>query len=159
MIAADAVSDRVYNDPGPIMGKIGVLSIAAVMLFGLIIPFALYRLRRRIGLTLLLAAALAVGLGYGVLKSEQPWAGHGLAENFGLMLASALVVVAYVGLSVGAAGLLASARAQHPADAGKDQKTPRLSAFALRRLRLGGLAAATRLVASKPNDAPRFDQC
>ncbi len=91
------------------MGKIEVISIAAIMLFGLIIPFALYRLGRRIGLTLLLAAALAVGLGYGALKSEQPWAGHGIVENLGLMLASALVVVAYVGLSVGAAGLVAKA--------------------------------------------------
>jgi hypothetical protein len=102
------------------MGKIGVLSIAAIVLFGLIIPFALHRLRRRFRLTLLLAAALAVGLGYGALKSEQPWAGYGIVENLGLMLASALLVVAYVGLSVGAAGLLASARARRPADAGKD---------------------------------------
>jgi hypothetical protein len=54
------------------MGKIGVLSIAAIVLFGLIIPSALFRLGRRIGLRLLLAAALAVGLGYGALKSDQP---------------------------------------------------------------------------------------
>ncbi len=60
------------------MGKIGIISIAAITLFGLIIPSALYRLSRRIGLTLLLASALAVGLGYGALKSEQPWAGHGI---------------------------------------------------------------------------------
>jgi hypothetical protein len=102
------------------MGKIGLISIAAIMLFGLIIPSALYRLYRRIGLRLLLAAALAVGLGYGALKSEQPWAGHGIVENLALMLASALVVIAYVGLSVGAASLLASARARRPANAGKD---------------------------------------
>ena len=102
------------------MGKIGVLSIAAIVLFGLIIPFALHRLGRRTGLRLLLASALAVGFGYGALKSEQPWAGRGIVENLGLMLASALVVVAYVGLSVGAAGFLASARARHTAEAGKD---------------------------------------
>jgi len=91
------------------MGKIGILSIAAILLFGLIIPFAAYRLARRIGLRLLLALALAVGLGYGALKSDEPWTGQGLVENLALMLASALIVVLYVGLSVGAAGLLAGA--------------------------------------------------
>jgi uncharacterized membrane protein len=43
------------------MGKIGILSIAAIVLFGLIIPFAAYRLARRLGLRLLIALALAVG--------------------------------------------------------------------------------------------------
>ena len=91
------------------MGKIGLLSIAAILLFGLIIPFAAYRLGRRFGFRLLIALALAVGLGYGALKSEQPWTGQGLVENVALMLASALVVVLYIGLSVGAASLVASA--------------------------------------------------
>jgi hypothetical protein len=91
------------------MGKIGIISIAAITLFGLIIPSALYRLSRRIGLTLLLAAALAVGLGYGALKSDAPWTGQGFVANLALMLTSALVVVLYVGLSVGAAGLVAKA--------------------------------------------------
>jgi hypothetical protein len=102
------------------MGKIGVLSIAAIILFGLIIPSALYRLGRRIGLTPLLAAALTVGLGYGALKSDQPWVGQGLLENLALMLASAVVVVGYVGLSVGAAGFLAGALPRRPGDPGKD---------------------------------------
>jgi hypothetical protein len=91
------------------MGKIGILSIAAILLFGLIIPFAAYRLARRLGFRLLLILALVVGLGYGAIKSEQPWTGQGLVENVVLMLASALVVVLYVGLSVGAAGLVAGA--------------------------------------------------
>ena len=63
------------------MGKIGILSIAPIVLFGLIIPFAAYRLARRIGLRLLIAFALAVGLGYGALKSDEPWSGQGLVEN------------------------------------------------------------------------------
>jgi hypothetical protein len=91
------------------MGKIGILSIAAIVLFGLIIPFAVYRLARRLGLRLLIALALAVGLGYGALKSDEPWSGQGLVENVALMLASAVVVVLYIGLSVGAAGLVAGA--------------------------------------------------
>ncbi len=91
------------------MGKIGILSIAAILLFGLIIPFAAYRLARRLGFRLLVALALAVGLGYGAIKSEQPWSGQGVVENLALMLASALVVVLYVGLSAGAAGLVARA--------------------------------------------------
>jgi hypothetical protein len=91
------------------MGKIGILSIAAIVLFGLIIPFAAHRLARRIGLRLLIASALAVGLGYGALKSDEPWSGQGLVENLALMLASAVVVALYIGLSVGAAGLVAKA--------------------------------------------------
>jgi hypothetical protein len=91
------------------MGKIGILSIAAILLFGLIVPFAAYRLARRLGLRLLIALALAVGLGYGALKSDEPWTGQGLVENLALMLASALVMGLYIGLSVGAAGLVASA--------------------------------------------------
>ena len=94
------------------MGKIGILSLAAILLFGLIIPFALYRLGRRVGFRPLLGSALAVGLGYGWLKSEQPWTGQGVVENLGLMGASALVVVAYVGLSIGAAGLVGKAIAR-----------------------------------------------
>jgi hypothetical protein len=91
------------------MGKIGIVSIAAIVLFGLIIPFAASRLARRIGLRLLIAFALAVGLGYGALKSDEPWTGQGLVENVALMLASAVVVVLYIGLSVGAASLVARA--------------------------------------------------
>ena len=91
------------------MGRIGLLSIAAILLFGLIIPLAAYRLGRRFGFRLLIALALAIGLGYGALKSDEPWTGQGLVENLALMLASALVVVLYTGLSVGAAGLVASA--------------------------------------------------
>jgi hypothetical protein len=49
------------------------------------------------------------GLGYGALKSDEPWTGQGVFENLALMLARALVVVLYVGLSVGAAGLVAKA--------------------------------------------------
>jgi hypothetical protein len=91
------------------MGKIGILSIAAILLFGLIIPFAAYQIGRRLGFRLLIALALALGLGYGAIKSEQPWTGQGVVENLALMLASALVVVLYVALCVGAARLVATA--------------------------------------------------
>ena len=100
------------------MGKIGIISIAAIMLFGLIIP----SIASAAGSdsTPLLAAALAIGLGYGALKSDEPWTGQGAVENLALMLASGLVVVAYVGLSVRAAGLFARPRARRPADAEED---------------------------------------
>ena len=96
------------------MGKIGILSIAAILLFGVIIPFASYRAARLLGLRLLLALALAVGLGYGALKSEQPWTGDRIAGNLALMLASALVVVLYIALCVGAARLVANAISRGP---------------------------------------------
>ena len=95
------------------MGKIGIVSIAAIVLFGPIIPFAAHRLARRIGLRLLIALALAVGLGYGALKSDEPWSGQGLVENVALMLASAGAVALYIGLSVGAAGLVTGAMTRH----------------------------------------------
>jgi hypothetical protein len=91
------------------MGKLGILTIAAILVFGLVIPFAAYRLSRRLGLRLLLAFALAVGLGYGALKSDHPWTGQGAVDNVALMLASAAVLAAYIGLSIGAAGLVARA--------------------------------------------------
>jgi hypothetical protein len=91
------------------MLKIGILRLLALVVFGLIAPLALYHLRRRIGLRFLLVLAFLVGLGYGALKAENPWAGKGVAGNLALMATSGVAVLAYVAISVGAAGLIAKA--------------------------------------------------
>ena len=93
------------------MLKIGLVRLVRLVwlaLFGLVIPFGVYRLSRRLGVTLLLILAAALGLGYGALKADNPWSGDGLLGNLTLMAASALVALAYVGLIV--AGARAAAR-------------------------------------------------
>ena len=91
------------------MLKIGLVRLFWVALFGLVIPFGAYRLSRRIGVRLLLLLAVAIGLGYGALKADNPWNRDGLLGNLTLMATSALVLLAYVGFSVGAATLVARA--------------------------------------------------
>jgi hypothetical protein len=92
------------------MLKIGLLRLFWVALFGLIIPFGVYRLSRRIGVCLLMLLAVAIGLGYGALKADNPWNGDGLVGNLGLMAVSALALAAYAGASVGAVLLIAKTR-------------------------------------------------
>ncbi len=89
------------------MLKFGLVRLLAVAAFGFAVPFGLYKLSRRTGLTVLLVSAVALGLGYGALKADNPWNGDGLFRNLLFMAASALVVAAYVGLSVGAAKAVA----------------------------------------------------
>lgn len=87
------------------MGRIGL----AILVIGLIIPIAAYRLGRRIGFLRVLALSLAAGLAYGALKADNPWTGQGLSKNLLLMLLSALVLGGYAALSLGAVNLLAKA--------------------------------------------------
>jgi hypothetical protein len=75
------------------MLKIGLVQLLVLALFGLVIPFFAYRLSRRIGVRLLLLLAVAIGLGYGALKAENPWSSH-LVGNLTLMAGSALVLLA-----------------------------------------------------------------
>ncbi len=91
------------------MLKIGFVRLLAVALFVFVIPFGAYRLSRRMGTPLVLILAVAIGLGYGTLKAENPWSGDGLLGNLRLMAVSALVLLAYAGLAVGAASLVAKA--------------------------------------------------
>ena len=84
-----------------------VLRLFAILIFGIAIPFGLYRLSRAIGLPLLIGAAIALGLGYGAFKADNPWSGDGLAKNFRLVGISAAALAAYVGLSVAAARAVA----------------------------------------------------
>ena len=85
------------------MLKLGVLRVLAASLFGLAIPFGFWTLSRAVGLPLLIAAAVALGLAYGAVKADNPWSGDGLAGNLRLMGVSAAVLAAYVGPSVVAA--------------------------------------------------------
>ena len=87
------------------MGKLAL----AILVFGLLVPFAIYRLERRIGFGPLLALFLAAGLAYGALKADRPWAGQGLSTNVSLMLVSALALTAYAAVSLGAAKVVAKA--------------------------------------------------
>jgi hypothetical protein len=72
------------------MLKIGLVRLLWLALIGLLIPVGVYRLSRLIGAPLLLLLAVAIGLGYGALKADNPWNGDGLAANLGLMAVSAL---------------------------------------------------------------------
>jgi hypothetical protein len=89
------------------MLKFGVLRLFAILIFGVAIPFGLYRLGRVVGLPLMIAAAIALGLAYGALKADNPWSGDGLAKNLRLVAISAAALAAYVGLSVAAARAVA----------------------------------------------------
>ena len=87
------------------MGRLAL----AILVFGLFVPFAVYRLERRIGFAWLLALFVASGLAYGALKADHPWTGQGISKNVLLMLLSALVLAAYMALSLAAARFVAKA--------------------------------------------------
>ncbi len=89
------------------MLRLGVLRLFAILIFGIAIPFGLYRLSRAIGLPMLIGAAIALGLAYGAFKADNPWSGDGLAKNLRLVGISAAALAAYVGLSVAAARAVA----------------------------------------------------
>ena len=89
------------------MLRLGVLRLSAILIFGVAIPFGLYRLSRVVGLPLMIGAAIALGLAYGALKADNPWSGDGLARNLRLVGISAAALAAYVGLSVAAARAVA----------------------------------------------------
>jgi len=89
------------------MLKIGLVRLIGLALFGFVIPFGVYRLSRRLGVTLLLILAAALGLSYGAVKADNPWSGDGFLGNLTLMAASALVVLAYVGLIIAGARVVA----------------------------------------------------
>ena len=89
------------------MLRVGFVRLLAVLVFGIVIPFGLWRLSRAIGVSLVIVAAVALGLAYGALKADNPWSGDGLAGNLRLMAVSAIALAAYVGVSVAAATAIA----------------------------------------------------
>ncbi len=85
------------------MLRLGAFRLLAVLAFGIAIPYGLYRLSCAIGVPLMIAGAVAIGLAYGAIKADNPWSGEGFEGNLRLMAVSAAVLAAYVGLSVATA--------------------------------------------------------
>jgi hypothetical protein len=83
-----------------------VYSTLIISVFGVLVPFFIFKLARLIGFTPLLALTIFTGLAYGAVKAEYTWYGNGIVGNATLMLASALVLVAYVALSYGGASFV-----------------------------------------------------
>ena len=91
------------------MARIGLYSTLIIVVFGVLIPFFIFRLCRWIGLRPFLALTFFAGLLYGALKAEYAWYGKGILGNAALMAASGLVLSAYVALSYGGASLVGRA--------------------------------------------------
>ncbi len=89
------------------MARIGLYSTLIIVVFGVLVPFFVFSLCRRIGFRPLLGLTFFGGLLYGALKVEYPWYGKGILGNAALMAASGLVLAAYVALSYGGASLVA----------------------------------------------------
>jgi hypothetical protein len=89
------------------MLRFGFVRILAILIVGIAIPFGLYRLNRAVGLPVMIAAAIALGLAYGAIKADNPWSGDGLTINLRLMGVSAAALAAYVVASVVAARAIA----------------------------------------------------
>ncbi len=88
------------------MARIGLYPALVIVVFGLVIPFFIFKLGRFIGFAPLLALAFVLGLGYGAVKAEYPWYGQGALGNAVFMAASALVLAAYVALSYSGASFI-----------------------------------------------------
>ena len=91
------------------MARIGLYPALIVVVFGVVIPFFIFKLGRFIGFAPLLALAVFIGLAYGAVKAEYPWYGNGIAGNAALMAASAFLLVAYVAFSYGGASFVSRA--------------------------------------------------
>jgi hypothetical protein len=91
------------------MGRLGLYPALIIVIFGVVVPFFIFRLARWIGLKLFLALTVFIGLAYGAVKAEYPWRGNGILGNATLMTASALVLVTYAALSYGGARLIVRA--------------------------------------------------
>lgn len=85
------------------MVKIGLLRLLALLVFGVAVPYGLWKLSRAIGLPVVVALAVATGLAYGAIKADNPWSGDGLTANLQVMAISAAVLGAYAIVSVIAA--------------------------------------------------------
>jgi hypothetical protein len=70
------------------------------LVFGVLIPFFMFKLGRLIGFAPLLALAFLIGLAYGAVKAEYLWYD---------MATSAFVLAAYVALSYSAASVVSRA--------------------------------------------------
>jgi hypothetical protein len=89
------------------LARIGLYSTLIILVFGVLVPFFIFRLCRWIGFKAFLALTVFIGLAYGAVKAEHPWYGDAIVGNAMFMAASVLVLVAYVALSYGAASFIA----------------------------------------------------
>jgi hypothetical protein len=85
---------------------LGLFRLLAAVTFGIAIPYGLCRLSRAFGLPLVIAGAMAIGIAYGAIKADNPWAGEGLAANLRIIGVSAFALAAYVSGSVWVAGAI-----------------------------------------------------
>jgi hypothetical protein len=91
------------------LARIGLYSSLIILVFGVVVPFFIFKLGRLIGFTPLLALTVFTGLAYGAVKAEYSWYGDGIVGNASLMAASAFVLVAYVAASYGGASFIGRA--------------------------------------------------
>jgi hypothetical protein len=86
------------------MARIGLYPALIVVVFGIVAPFFIFRFGRIIGFAPLLVLAFVLGLGYGAVKAEYPWAANEVIGNVAFIGASAFILTAYaiVSASVGA---------------------------------------------------------
>lgn len=87
------------------MARMGLYPALFVVVFGIVVPFFIFKLGRWIGLAPLLGLALVVGLAYGMVKAEYSWS-EGSLGNALFMTASVLAWVAYAALSYCAASFI-----------------------------------------------------
>jgi len=83
--------------------------VAAVLVFGILVPYGLLRVSRLINLPTMILCAAALGVAYGAIKADHPWSGRGLSDNLWLMGVSAAVLALYVTASVIGARIIARA--------------------------------------------------
>jgi hypothetical protein len=88
------------------MARIGLYPALIIVVFGVVVPFFIFKLGRLIGFAPLLALAVLAGLGYGWVKAEYLWDGQGAVGNAMFIAASVLGWVAYVALSYSAAAFI-----------------------------------------------------
>ena len=88
------------------MARLGLYPALIIVFFGVVAPFFIFKLGRLIGFAPLLALALLLGLGYGVVKAEYPWYANGLMGNIAFMAGSAFIFVIYAAVAYSAGALI-----------------------------------------------------
>jgi len=82
----------------------------AILVFAIVIPMTVRHIARWVGFTGAVALAFAVGLAYGVIKSQDTWFGQGSATSLTFVLACAFILAAYAALCLTVARFLTRKR-------------------------------------------------
>ena len=88
------------------MARIGLYPALIIVVFGVVVPFFIFKLGRLIGFAPLLALAVLAGLGYGWVKAEYLWDGQGAVGNAMFIAASVFFLVLYAAVSYSAGALI-----------------------------------------------------